>query len=43
MTQFVENVRLRVTLQFISGIRRVLQKLRKYFNSTAISTLTITA
>ena len=36
MTQLSEQVRIRFTSQLIKGISRLLQKLLKYFNGTAI-------
>ena len=38
ITQVDDNVKMRLTLQLIKGISRVLQKLLKYFNETIIST-----
>ena len=38
MTQLIDQVKMRFILQLIRGISRVLQKILKYFNSTAIST-----
>ena len=38
ITQFTNHVRTRVISKLIKGISNVLQKLLKYFNSTAIST-----
>ena len=38
MTQVDDHVKIRLSSQLISGISRVLQKLLKYFNGTAIST-----
>ena len=38
ITQVDEQVRMRLVSQLIKGISRVLQKLLKYFNGTAIST-----
>ena len=37
MTQFADQVRIRLILQLIKGISIVLQKLLKYFNDKAIS------
>ena len=36
MTQFADQVRLRLIYQLINGISRVLQKLLRYFNGTII-------
>ena len=41
VTQFVDQVEIRLTSQLIKSISRVLQKLLKYFNGTIISTLSI--
>ena len=41
MTQVGEHVKMRLILQLIKGISRVLQKLLKYFNGTAISAFII--
>ena len=38
ITQVVDHVKLRLISQFIVDISRVLQKLLKYFNGTAILT-----
>ena len=38
ITQVVDHVKLRLISQFIEDISRVLQKLLKYFNGTAILT-----
>ena len=38
ITQFSDQVKFKDTLQLINGIFKVLQKLLKYFNGTAIST-----
>ena len=38
MTQSLDQVKMRLILQLINDISRVLQKLLKYFNGTAIST-----
>ena len=43
IAQFVDQVRVRLILQLIKGISRVIQKLLKYFNGTAISTFTISS
>ena len=37
-TPSADQVRMRLILQLISGISRLIQKLLKYFNGTAIST-----
>ena len=42
MIQFHDHVKVRLILQLIKGISRILQKLLKYFNATAISTLILT-
>ena len=42
MIQFHDHVQVRLILQLIKGISRILQKLLKYFNATAISTLILT-
>ena len=41
MTQFADQVRSKVISQFIRAISRVLLKLIKYFNSTAISSFKV--
>ena len=38
VTQFVEQVRIRLIIQKKNGISKVLQKLIRYYNKTAIST-----
>lgn len=38
IAQFVEHVRMRIISQLLSGSFRILQKLLKYFNGTAILT-----
>ena len=38
ITQFADQVRMRLISQLINDISRVLQKLLKYFNGTTIST-----
>ena len=43
MTQFAEQVNIRLISQLIRGISTVFQKLLKYFNGTAISAFTILA
>ena len=43
MTQFSDQVRIKLISQLIKGIPRVLQKLLKYFNGTAISAFIIPA
>ena len=40
MTQFADQVRIRLVSQLINGISKFLPKLPKYFNGTAISTST---
>ena len=41
ITQFSDQVRMRLISQLIKGISRVLQKLLKYFNDTAILTISV--
>ena len=41
ITQFSDQVKIRLTSQLIKGISKVLQKLVKYFNGTIILTLFI--
>ena len=41
MTQFYDQLKSRVTSQFINGISRVLQELVKYFTGTTIFTFAI--
>ena len=43
ITQFSDQVRIRLICQLIKDISRVIQKLLKYFDSTAISALIIPA
>ena len=43
IAQLVDQVRVRLILQLIKGISRVIQKLLKYFNGTAISAFTISS
>ena len=43
MTKFADQVRIRLILQLIKGISRVLQKLLKYFNGTVISAFLISS
>ena len=37
--QSLDQIKIRLTLQLINGISRVLQKCLKYFNGTIISTI----
>ena len=41
MTKVADEVRIRLTSQLIKGIKRVFQKLPRYFNGAAISTSTV--
>ena len=41
MKQFGDNFKMRLMSQLISGISKVLQKLRNCFNGTAISTTVV--
>ena len=41
ITQFSDQVKMRLLSQLIKGISRVLQKLLKYFNGTAILTSSV--
>ena len=41
MTNFIYQIKLRATSEFISVILRVLQQLPKHFNRTAISTFVV--
>ena len=43
ITQFADQVKIRLTLQLIKGISRALQKLLQYFNGNIISTLFISS
>ena len=42
MTQFADHISVRLVLQLISSISRVLTKFLMYFNGTAVSTCTVT-
>ena len=41
MTQFADQINIRLNSELISGISRALPKLHRYFNGTAISTSTV--
>ena len=41
ITQFADNVKMRLVIQLIKGIPRIFQKLLKFFNGTIISTFSV--